>query len=198
MTFEPQIPNWGNEYESYIEKLKHYHDWLCTTGIKTGLISRKSSQFIWDEFIVHSLYFGKILHNIENNEQNIYDLGTGGGIPGVPVAITNQNKLFILVDISESRVFELQRLKNILNLDNIQVFNGNADLVLKSNNIYISRCFISSQDVLKNLKQLENVTYIVSSNGEKLNEQKEMFHVKQEKFTINSTNMRHIDVINVR
>ena len=198
MTFEPQIPNWGNEYESYIEKLKHYHDWLCTTGIKTGLISRKSSQFIWDEFIVHSLYFGKILQNIENNEQNIYDLGTGGGIPGVPVAITNQNKLFILVDISESRVFELQRLKNILNLDNVHVFNGNADLVLKSNNIYISRCFISSQDVLKNLKQLENVTYIVSSNGEELNEQKEMFHVKQEKFTINSTNIRHIDVINVR
>ena len=31
-----------------------------------------------------------------------------------------------------------------------------------------------------------------------LNEKKEMFHVKQEKFTINSTNIRHIDVINVR
>ena len=167
-------------------------------GINTGLISRKSSQFIWDEFIVHSLYFGKILNNIENNEQNIYDLGTGGGIPGVPVAITNQNKLFTLVDISESRVFELQRLKKILNLENVEIFNGNANLVLKSNNTYISRCFISSKDVLKNLKQLENVTYIVSSNGEELNEQKEMFHVKQEKFTINSTNIRHIDVINVR
>ena len=108
MTFEPQIPTWGDEYKSYTEKLKCYHDWLCTTGINTGLISRKSSQFIWDEFIVHSLYFGKILNNIENKEQNIYDLGTGGGIPGIPVAITNQNKLFTLVDISESRVFEFQ------------------------------------------------------------------------------------------
>ena len=198
MTFEPQIPNWGNEYESYIEKLKHYHDWLCTTGIKTGLISRKSSQFIWDEFIVHSLYFGKILDNIENNEQNIYDLGTGGGIPGVPVAITNQNKLFILVDISESRVFELQRLKNILNLENVEVLNESADAVLTSNKTYISRCFISSKDVLKNIKQLKNVIYIVSSNGENLNENKKKFHVKQEKFTINSTNIRHIDVINVK
>ena len=97
MTFEPQIPTWGDEYKSYTEKLKYYHDWLCTTGINTGLISRKSSQFIWDEFIVHSLYFGKILNSIENKEQNIYDLGTGGGIPGVPVSITNQNKLFTLV-----------------------------------------------------------------------------------------------------
>ena len=92
MTFEPQIPTWGDEYKSYTEKLKYYHDWLCTTGINTGLI----------------------LNNIENKEQNIYDLGTGGGIPGVPVAITNQNKLFTLVDISESRVFELQRLKKYL------------------------------------------------------------------------------------
>lgn len=198
MTYELQIPTWGKEYKRYLEKLKKYHGWLCTTGINNGLISKKSAQYIWDEFIIHSLYFGKILQNIENNEQNTYDLGTGGGIPGVPIAITNPNKLFTLVDISESRVFELQRLKNILNLDNVEVLNENADAVLMSNNIYISRCFISSKDVLENLKQLKNTTYIVSSNGEELNENKEMFHVKQEKFSINSTNIRHIDVINVK
>lgn len=198
MTYELQIPTWGKEYKRYLEGLKKYHSWLCTTGINNGLISKKSEQSIWDEFIIHSLYFGKILQNIENNQQNTYDLGTGGGIPGVPIAITNPNKLFILVDISESRVFELQRLKNILNLDNVEVLNENADAVLTSNNIYISRCFISSKDVLENLKQLKNTTYIVSSNGEELNENKEMFHVKQEKFSINSTNIRHIDVINVK
>ena len=198
MTYELQIPTWGKEYKRYLEKLKKYHSWLSTTGINNGLISNKSEQYIWDEFIIHSLYFGKILQNIENNEQNTYDLGTGGGIPGVPIAITNPNKLFTLVDISESRVFELQRLKNILNLDNVEVLNENADTVLMSNNIYISRCFISSNDVLENLKQLKNTTYIVSSNGEELNENKEMFHVKQKKFSINSTNIRHIDVINVK
>ena len=198
MTYELQIPTWGKEYKRYLEKLKKYHSWLSTTGTNNGLISNKSEQYIWDEFIIHSLYFGKILQNIENNEQNTYDLGTGGGIPGVPIAITNPNKLFTLVDISESRVFELQRLKNILNLDNVEVLNENADTVLMSNNIYISRCFISPKDVLENLKQLKNTTYIVSSNGEELNENKEMFHVKQKKFSINSTNIRHIDVINVK
>ena len=198
MTFEPQIPDWGNEYKNYLERLKSYHDWLCKTGINNGLISEKPMQYIWDEFIVHSLYFGKILQNIKNNDKNIYDLGTGGGIPGIPIALTNPNKLFTLVDISESRVFELQRLKNILNLENVEVLNESADAVLTDNNTYISRCFISSKDVLKNIKQLKNVTYIVSSNGENLNENKEKFHVKQEKFTINSTNIRHIDVINVK
>ena len=134
----------------------------------------------------------------KRQDKNIYDLGTGGGIPGIPIALTNPNKLFTLVDISESRAFELQRLKNILNLKNVEVLNESADAVLTDNNTYISRCFISSKDVLKNIKQLKNVTYIVSSNGENLNENKEKFHVKQEKFTINSTNIRHIDVINVK
>ncbi len=174
MTFEPQIPDWGNEYKNYLERLKSYHDWLCKTGINNGL------------------------KNIKNKDKNIYDLGTGGGIPGIPIALTNPNKLFTLVDISESRAFELQRLKNILNLENVEVLNESADAVLTDNNTYISRCFISSKDVLKNIKQLKNVTYIVSSNGENLNENKEKFHVKQEKFTINSTNIRHIDVINVK
>ena len=198
MTYEPQIPTWGNEYKNYLEGLKNYHNWLSTTGINNGLISKKPLQYIWDEFIVHSLYFGKILQNIKNNDQNIYDLGTGGGIPGIPIALTNPNKLFTLVDISESRAFELQRLKNILNLKNVEVLNESADAVLTSNKTYISRCFVSSKDVLKNIKHLKNVIYIVSSNGENLNENKKKFHVKQEKFTINSINIRHIDVINVK
>ena len=198
MTYEPQIPAWGNEYKNHLEGLKNYHNWLCTTGINNGLISKKPLQYIWDEFIIHSLYFGKILQNIKNNDKNIYDLGTGGGIPGIPIALTNPDKLFTLVDISESRAFELQRLKNILNLKNVEVVNESANSVLTNNKTYISRCFISSKDVLENIKQLKNVTYIVSSNGENLNENKKKFHVKQEKFTINSINIRHIDVINVK
>ena len=43
MIFEPQIPKWGLiEFEQYKEKLINYHNWLYTTGIKTGLITKKS------------------------------------------------------------------------------------------------------------------------------------------------------------
>jgi hypothetical protein len=37
------MPNWGLiEFEQHKEKLVNYHDWLYTTGIKTGLISKKT------------------------------------------------------------------------------------------------------------------------------------------------------------
>ena len=86
--------------------------------------------FVWDEFIIHSLYFGKIINELDQTFDSVYDLGTGGGIPGIPVAITNPKNQFILVDISESRVFELQRLKNILNLNNVEIMQKDARSVI--------------------------------------------------------------------
>ena len=67
MNFTPQIPNWGLDFlEKNIDKLLLYHSWLSTTGIKTGLISPKEDQFIWDEFIIHSLYFYKLILDLKN------------------------------------------------------------------------------------------------------------------------------------
>ena len=58
MNFEPQIPEWGlDDFKNHQDKLFEYHEWLKNTAIKTGLISKKTDQFIWDEFIIHSLYF---------------------------------------------------------------------------------------------------------------------------------------------
>ena len=198
MTFTPQIPHWGAKNNQYSEKLYEYHSWLLDTGIKNGLISNKNKQFVWDEFIIHSLYFGIIIRKVDKPINQVYDLGTGGGIPGIPVAITNPNILFKLVDISESRVYELERLKSILGLKNIEIIRKDAKSILSDHNLYISRCYISSKEALGLIKSYKNATYIVSSNGEVLDHEKNMFHVKQENFMINSTDLRHIDVITVR
>ena len=94
MSFNPQIPDWGKSFsDNNIEKLLSYHNWLKDTGIKTGLISSKSDQFIWDEFIVHSLYFYKIILDLNTSLTNVYDLGTGAGIPGIPYGIVSDNKV---------------------------------------------------------------------------------------------------------
>ena len=65
MTFSPQIPYWGEANNQFSEKLYKYHSWLLETGMKNGLISNKNPQFVWDEFIIHSLYFGKIINELK-------------------------------------------------------------------------------------------------------------------------------------
>ena len=198
MTFEPQVPDWGKKLVGdKLDQLIIYHNWLCNTGIKTGLISPKSKQFVWDEFVVHSLYFGKIISELPSKIDVISDLGTGGGIPGIPIGITGNFRVN-LIDVKETRVFELSRLIKILNKDNIVAKQDDADNYIKKGGLLVSRCFISSKNVINSLKTNNNTTYLVSSNGEQLDYNSNMFHVKHENFKINKDDIRHIDVINVK
>ena len=198
MTFEPHVPDWGKKLVSdKLDQLIIYHNWLCNTGIKTGLISPKSKQFVWDEFVVHSLYFGKIISELPSEIDVISDLGTGGGIPGIPIGITGNFRVN-LIDVKETRVFELSRLIKILNKDNIIAKQDDADNYIKKGGFLVSRCFISSKNVINSLKTNNNTTYLVSSSGEQLDYDSNMFHVKHENFKINKDDIRHIDVINVK
>ena len=198
MTFEPQVPDWGKKLVGdTLDQLIIYHNWLCDTGIKTGLISPKSKQFVWEEFVVHSLYFGKIISELPSEIDVISDLGTGGGIPGIPIGITGNFRVN-LIDVKETRVFELSRLIKILNKDNIIAKQDDADNYIKKGGLLVSRCFISSKNVINSLKTNNTTTYLVSSNGEQLNYDSNMFHVKHENFKINKDDIRHIDVINVK
>ena len=198
MTFEPQVPDWGKQLVGdNLDQLIIYHDWLCNTGIKTGLISPKSKQFVWDEFVIHSLYFGKILSELPGEVDVVSDLGTGGGIPGIPIGITT-NLTVNLIDVKEKRIFELSRLIKILNNNNIFAIQDDAYNNIKKGGFFVSRCFISSEKVINSLKTDKNSTYLVSSNGEDLDYDSNLFHVKHENFKINKDDIRHIDVINVK
>ena len=198
MTFEPQVPDWGEQLVGdNLDQLIIYHDWLCNTGIKTGLISPKSKQFVWDEFVVHSLYFVKILSELPGDFDVVSDLGTGGGIPGIPIGITT-NLTVNLIDVKEKRIFELSRLIIILNNNNIFAIQDDAFNHIKNGGFLVSRCFISSEKVINSLKTDKNTTYLVSSNGEYLDYDSNLFHVKHKNFKINKDDIRHIDVINVK
>jgi len=198
MTFEPQVPDWGKQLVGdNLDQLIIYHDWLCNTGIKTGLISPKSKQFVWDEFVVHSLYFGKLLSELSAEVNLVSDLGTGGGIPGIPIGITT-NLTVNLIDVKEKRIFELLRIIKILNNNNIFAIKDDAFNHIKNGGFLVSRCFISSEKVINSLKTDKNTTYLVSSNGEYLDYDSNLFHVKHENFKINKDDIRHIDVINVK
>ena len=201
MIFEPQIPKWGLiEFEQYKEKLINYHNWLYTTGIKTGLISKKSQQFIWDEFIVHSLYFHQLIKKYNFKSKEIYDLGTGGGIPGVPISIVNKRKVN-LVDNKKTRIYELQRLVKTLNLENAIPKEEDANFTLKNleKTIVVMRCYVSTLNIVKIMQKYKlenrNIIFLVSSSSENKKKLKSLFHVKQEKFLINKNNFRTIDVI---
>lgn len=185
------------------DKLNIYSDWLLEEGVKKGFISNKTSRYIWEEFIIHSLGFSFII-NSKYKSRNICDLGSGAGIPGVPVAITTPQRNFFLVERSKKRYFELERLKILLEIDNIQpVLSSAESFIGKSSNeigIYVSRCFMPKEKLISDLFIKNNTksdveAILVSSNKKEKIKNKNLFHVKQEKIMINNTKTRNIDVI---
>ena len=204
MSFEPQLPEWGLEkFEKHKERLLRYHSWLVDTGIKTGLISNKSKQFVWDEFIIHSLYFALLINKkTEENHERLenFDIGTGAGIPGIPISIVHKGTVK-LIDIKQKRIYELERLIKILNLRNAIAKKEDAKSIFKNvkNSIIVMRCYESTSNILKMLENQNlinnNLTFYISSNAKTLEKFNNLFHVKQEKFLINKNNFRYIDVI---
>ena len=121
-------PNWCLPLisEEKKKKIKTYAEWLSSEGIKKGLISKKTDSYIWEEFIIHSLGFSSLIFE-QKKSKSICDLGTGAGIPGVPIAITNPEKEVFLVDRSKKRIYELERLRNVLGVNNFLPILSSAE-----------------------------------------------------------------------
>ena len=194
-------PNWCLPLisEEKKKKINTYADWLGSEGIKKGLISNKTDSYIWEEFIIHSLGFSSLIFE-QKKSKSICDLGTGAGIPGVPIAITNPEKEVFLVDRSKKRIHELERLKSILKIDNLAPTLSSAEAFVSENvkeiDIFVSRCFMPAEKIKKEIfidkERARGKVLLISSNKK---EKDKMFDVKQEKILLNNGETRNIDVL---
>lgn len=104
--------------------LKRYVELLIEWNKKINLISRKEPD-IWGKHILHCISpLFKI--NIEDNSF-ILDLGTGGGLPGIPWAILNEGARFILLDGTKKKINAVEDILKRLNLVNAKALWGRAE-----------------------------------------------------------------------
>jgi 16S rRNA (guanine527-N7)-methyltransferase len=120
---------------SQIEKFKNlpilYEDW----NSKINVISRKDIDFFYERHLLHSLGIAKVLQFLPNAK--ILDVGTGGGFPGVPLAILFPQTHFFLIDSIGKKIKVVEEVAAALDIKNILVskiraenFNEKVDFVV--------------------------------------------------------------------
>jgi 16S rRNA (guanine527-N7)-methyltransferase len=92
---------------------------------KINVISRKDLDNLYERHILHSLAIAKIV-NFKSGAE-LLDLGTGGGIPGIPLAILLPEVNFTLVDGTGKKITVVKEIAAALDLKNIQAFHARAE-----------------------------------------------------------------------
>ena len=109
-----QFPDINEKQITQLSSLKNIYE---TWNSKINVISRKDIENIYIRHILHSLSIAKFIKF--KRDATILDLGTGGGFPGIPLAIIFPDSNFILVDSIRKKIAVVDEVVKELGLKNI-------------------------------------------------------------------------------
>lgn len=108
---------------AHLVRLAQYATWLIDEAIPAGGLGPREADRIWDRHVADSISFaaGWVTPPVE-----VLDVGTGVGLPGIPLAILWPETAVTLLDRGGRRIRLLTRAANVLGLDNVHVAQGDV------------------------------------------------------------------------
>ncbi len=102
-----------------------------------NVISRKDIEELYTRHVLHSLGIGKVMQF--NPGARILDVGTGGGFPGVPLAILFPETEFVLCDSIGKKIKVVNEVAQALGLKNLKAIHGRAESISGKFDFVVSR-----------------------------------------------------------
>ncbi len=172
-----QFPDLTDNQIAQFEKLEElYNDW----NAKINVISRKDIDELYTKHVLHSLAIAKI----QKFESGTYvlDVGTGGGFPGIPLAILFPETRFYLIDIILKKINVVNAVVEGLGLKNVKAEQIRAENVKGDFDFIVSRAvtnmpdFVSwTKDKIKKINKHELKNGILYLKGGDLTEELALF-----------------------
>ncbi len=142
-----QFPDLNELQQSQFEQLYDlYQDW----NAKINVISRKDIDELYTKHVLHSLAIAKI----QRFEPGTYvlDVGTGGGFPGIPLAILFPETRFYLIDVIAKKIKVVQAVADALGLKNVKAEQIRAENVKVDFDFIVSRAVTNMPDFVSWVK----------------------------------------------
>ncbi len=142
------FPNISEEQKTQFAALYDlYVDW----NSKINVISRKDIENLYLHHVLHSLAIAKLIQFTDGTK--IMDVGTGGGFPGVPLAILFPKCEFLLVDSIGKKIRVATEVSNAIGLKNIQFRHCRAEEEKGKFDFVVSRAVMPLPDLVKIVKK---------------------------------------------
>ena len=172
---EKQIQQFSNLQELY----EHWN-------AQINVISRKNIDTLYTNHILHSLAIAKVIQFEKGTK--ILDIGTGGGFPGIPLAILFPDVEFLLVDSIGKKIKVVNEVSNAIGLTNVRTLHERAENIKENFDFVVSRAVTNMTDFKKWVKGKFNSTHNNTLNngilylkgGDLSEELRGMSHTKHE------------------
>ena len=128
------FPELSVHQREQIEQLEQlYQDW----NVKINVVSRKDIDELYLRHVLHSMGIIKVIQFLPGSK--VLDVGTGGGFPGIPLAIYYPEVSFTLVDSIGKKIKVVERVVQALDLQNVKTVHGRAEDLTEQFDFIVSR-----------------------------------------------------------
>jgi len=123
--------------EKQIKQFSQLQDLYTEWNAQINVISRKDMDNLYIKHVLHSLAIAKVIDFVDGSK--ILDVGTGGGFPGIPLAILCPKVDFLLVDSIGKKIKVVNGVKDSLGLTNLRAEHIRAEQVVGQFDFVVSR-----------------------------------------------------------
>lgn len=135
------FPNLSENQLLQFKKMEElYHDW----NAKINVISRKDIEELYIKHVLHSLGIAKLVEF--QPKTTVLDVGTGGGFPGIPLAILFPETRFYLIDVIAKKIKVVSEVATALGLENVKAEQIRAENVKGDFDFIVSRAVTNMPD----------------------------------------------------